>query len=1261
MHRKFFIVILTILIGAANIAAQDYVLPVFKQNRWGAINSKFEIIMPYQYRLLYLAQSGNIVFSNDSGKYGLADYTGKIIYKCIYETINAAHHQFAILENKMGFKLFDYNNRSIISKYFDLIEIINDSGIVLMNNNKYQIFNPIKKTYSQKYDSILYIFKDHYKAYLAGKVYLYNSFDNYTSDAFNDITAYENFFYCQANDDNYYYDVKMHKFYKTESRDIKAFGKYYAIKQKDKYLFLDKTTHKSTFLNITVLGKLNSQNNNFRGSMANFISQDQMYAVVIGKKGYGVISENLKILVPLKYSKILETKNGFKVFDLLAGGKVGWYDFEGNRVFDAIYDSYNVDGDYCFVRLNGRKGLCVRKKLTIPPKYYKLIDIGGGYLSYSNNLKYGAVTSSGREVLDAEYDDVKFANGLFIVRNKDKEGVMKPQNINVLPIRFDDVTILSSDYIKTKLDNKTGLYNSSGKNIIPHEYKDIYLTDSPNLFFVKGFTDYRMSNDDFNESYDLNLPEDYIRKIIQKYGLINKYGDLLLDTLHYRVLINANFSTGLIKVKKRNEVAILTIDKNGKLIEKIEYKNYIFVREAPKYVKKYHWRLKVRLWGLYSSIGNKIIEHKFSGINQNYRGVDSLTLTINGNSYKNLYGIVDNKNGRELLDAIHYDISLTDLNNGASFIRCLNFYNRFNVLSNEYKLIYKNLGYIDLPKNGFLRFNRGGKIVDDEDEIINDYLLNIDYKGNGLVSKHLKKKVICKSGRWGVMNAQGEIVVKPIYQYIQKYFKNVFIAKRKNKWGVIAPTGETIIDFQYDEIRHFSLDEFFNWADIPYYKVRLKNSWGVIDSVGNIIIPIEYQNIKYKFNKGHYFITMSEADNLYYGFVDTMFNQITRPRFSDVLKYKNNYAPVCFKRKQWNFIDNHGELINKQKYRKVKHFNHSLAPVQTRKGWYFINTEGNLMFDSTRYRDAYSFSEGLALVKFKQNEKSFKFLTRKMRFGYIDTLGNLAIYNKYKNASSFINQRAIVRLRTKYGVINQKGKFVIKPRYKRIIYDNETGYFILRNRKYKYALVDKNGKKIVKFGKYKFIDNFSDGLALVKKNRRYGYINSSGQIQIEPQYVYARRYSDGLAPVKNRIYWLYINKNGKSVINYHFKDVQPFKNGIAKVKDKNRNIYNIDINGNKTDIVQQFSKNLYIKSFDHRFEINRTANKTVYRPIANEFKAYSEGKIAFAVKSICGLYDATGKEILPTQYLNIEKISDGIFKIVTINQILYVTESSISP
>jgi hypothetical protein len=52
----------------------------------------------------------------------------------------------------------------------------------------------------------------------------------------------------------------------------------------------------------------------------------------------------------------------------------------------------------------------------------------------------------------------------------------------------------------------------------------------------------------------------------------------------------------------------------------------------------------------------------------------------------------------------------------------------------------------------------------------------------------------------------------------------------------------------------------------------------------------------------------------------------------------------------------------------------------------------------------------------------------------------------------------------------------------------------------------------------------------IEQNKRWGYIDSSGRIVIEPQFAGAGKFADGLAPVEVAGKWGYINQEGVLIV-----------------------------------------------------------------------------------------------------------------------------------
>jgi hypothetical protein len=174
-------------------------------------------------------------------------------------------------------------------------------------------------------------------------------------------------------------------------------------------------------------------------------------------------------------------------------------------------------------------------------------------------------------------------------------------------------------------------------------------------------------------------------------------------------------------------------------------------------------------------------------------------------------------------------------------------------------------------------------------------------------------------------------------------------------------------------------------------------------------------------------------------------------------------------------------------------------------------------------------------------------------WGYISQDGKFAVNPQFKQAFTFREGLALIKSSDdKYGYIDESGKIVINPQYKYASPFNEGLAAVTRpNEKIEY--IDKTGKTILSLDEtMETAEPFSEGLAKVKINNKYGYINKDGNIAITAQYDYAGIFLEGLTEVDvkegDSYKYGYIDKEGKTVIPPQFRSAGEFNNDRALIK-----------------------------------------------------------------------------------------------------------------
>ena len=136
-------------------------------------------------------------------------------------------------------------------------------------------------------------------------------------------------------------------------------------------------------------------------------------------------------------------------------------------------------------------------------------------------------------------------------------------------------------------------------------------------------------------------------------------------------------------------------------------------------------------------------------------------------------------------------------------------------------------------------------------------------------------------------------------------------------------------------------------------------------------------------------------------------------------------------------------------------------------------------------------------------------------YGYITKDGDVVSQCKWKNAKEFSHGLAAVRNDSTWGYLDKKGNVAI-------------GF------------------------KFRWADPFSEGLAgaALYHAPLYGYIGTSGNFVLEPQWAQVRGFHQGLAATKKDDKWGYINKNGAVVIKHQYNEAEDFDtDGLAWVRN----------------------------------------------------------------------------------------------------------------
>lgn len=190
---------------------------------------------------------------------------------------------------------------------------------------------------------------------------------------------------------------------------------------------------------------------------------------------------------------------------------------------------------------------------------------------------------------------------------------------------------------------------------------------------------------------------------------------------------------------------------------------------------------------------------------------------------------------------------------------------------------------------------------------------------------------------------------------------------------------------------------------------------------------------------------------------------------------------------------------------------------------------------------------------------------------------------------------------------------------------------------------------------YKYIDESGDDILRVQtKEGLYGFADNKTWV-VPPTYNYLDRFEEGIALVKLNNKWGYINKLGKAVIPIQFDKAYSFRNGYAEA-EMGTEKYIIDRSGktvlrySSLKYLSYANENIFIiKDMNDSLYIVDHAGKKVYNRGANEIETFDNQNFILRIGTdVFSLY----KNILNTIPLNnvtrIDAYKMGVYRFETI-------------
>lgn len=432
------------------------------------------------------------------------------------------------------------------------------------------------------------------------------------------------------------------------------------------------------------------------------------------------------------------------------------------------------------------------------------------------------------------------------------------------------------------------------------------------------------------------------------------------------------------------------------------------------------------------------------------------------------------------------------------------------ISSESYYTIYKDEKYGVINSNGETIIDPSYKELIIIPNSKNDIFLctyDVDYESGTYKTKALNKKneeIFTEYSKIEALENNDE-------NNNMWYEDSVLRVEKDGKYGLIDLTGKKILDTQYEDIT--ALEGIKNSI-----KIKDNEKVGIVDKEGKTIIEPKYSDISNlgKDNKAG-FIVKSEDGK--YGIIDYSSNQVLECKYDSIEKISGNGLYVVKESDTVKVIKQDGTETDISGFDKIKAIlpNADDGVIFEKDGKYGVmKTNGDIAL-SAKYEDLKSAQKETVIAKkdgkygvidLNQNEKIL-FNYKDIKYNEVadifitenDNFINDIINSAYETKLSGI----LVKLDTEKGYMKLKVgdgykyyNFKFEEKDSKDILVSNTLFLSKSNGKY--GFINKDGKVIVDYIYDDATEQNASGYSAVKKDGKWGSIDSKGNVSQEPKY-----------------------------------------------------------------------------------------------------------------------------------------------------------------
>lgn len=764
--------------------------------------------------------------------------------------------------------------------------------------------------------------------------------------------------------------------------------------------------------------------------------------------------------------------------------------------------------------------------MIIPPSFTSAEEFVKGKAAVAVGSEWGLIDTLGDFIIEPKYSKLTILGDSIIgIKKKGKYGVNNIFTNQELGATFDKVDRFLDNYFVGYIGNKAGLFNIQGDTLINPSYYKIYCQGNKSYITAETYFEKVIFNREMDSLMAFpvrsNLkyfPKFVVNKLADRYRQVYDKNGVFVDSIPRAVAYSISENIVGFEHYEDSQTVVVYYDDSAKVFPMNRYdflsKDYLTITNGKG--KK----------ALFRTSGEQLTEFNYKAIGFNprtkvfvYQGNKGAQIGADGKLFNNeeSYDYINFLSSKLLVVRRNYKWGLIKVS-GEKILNCV--YESYSGDSLNLKA-YSSKGL------QLIAFNNQGDIVERR-----------TFKNFGRIQLRMTDFGLPNTGFLGVRAAEVPYCLK----FSDFGWFNVMIGGKYYFGMLDTLTGDTLVKPKYHSV---CVCDSSGLTKVGFRKKKKngikflnekKNKYsvfGLVDRRGKRLTALRYQSIdeqSLRDSSIEYLRTVSEklpssvtlirvGDKSYrktYRFVDRSYQGLARASkkgsFRILQENKNIFGwDDYFLRTFWSKSDN--SFRSKDGVKGVS--------IEDAK-WGFINTQG-VEIIPFEYDYVTNFKNGVSFVR------------KEGSWGAIDTAGIIIIPIKYSYIDYSTWNRDVIKVfndSENWGILSEKGELLTKPQYQ-IIKGSYHGQYLVGNSKRKLKYINKEGGVSFPSIKSASYGVFKDGVAKVGVRRKWGVIDSTGEILIEPIYRTIGDYNAICFSAKLKSSWQIYNYKSEELLSFN--------------------------------------------------------------------------------------------------------------------------------